>query len=64
MTREENRVVELLEKTYADFCNCEGGEGWLRIDGKEYSTDVGYAIEGLNIFMEVFKRRLTESEGA
>jgi len=62
MMREENRVVELLEKTYADFCNCEGGEGWLRIDGKEYSTDVGYAIEGMGIFMEVFKRRLEESE--
>ena len=60
--REENRVVELLEKTYADFCNSEGGEGWLRIDGKEYSTDVGYAIEGMGIFMEVFKRRLEESE--
>ena len=55
-------IIALLEKTYADFCNSEGGEGWLKIDGKEYSTDVGYAIEGLDIFMEVFKRRLAETE--
>jgi len=52
----------ILEKTYNDFCNCEGGEGWLKIDDKEYSTDAGYAIEGVEIFMEVFKRRLAESE--
>ena len=52
--------LALLEKTYDDFCKCEGGEGWLKIDGKEYGTDVGYAIEGVDIFMEVFKRRLAE----
>ena len=52
----------ILEKTYNDFCNCDGGEGWLKIDGKEYVTDAGYAIEGVEIFMEVFKRRLAESE--
>jgi hypothetical protein len=52
--------LALLEKTYADFCNSEGGEGWLRIDGKEYTTDVGYALEGMRIFMEVYKRRLAE----
>ena len=53
----------ILEKTYSDFCNCDGGEGWLKIDGKEYVTDTGYAIEGVKIFMEIFKRRLEESEG-
>lgn len=55
-------IMALLEKTYNDFCSCEGGDGWLKIDGKEYSTDAGYAIEGVDIFMEVFKRRLVESE--
>jgi hypothetical protein len=52
----------VLEKTYNDFCNCDGGEGWIKIDGKEYSTDAGYAIEGVEIFMKIFKRRLSESE--
>lgn len=55
-------VGKLLDKTFDDFCKCEGGEGWLKIDGKEYSTDVGYALEGMRIFTEVFKRRLAESE--
>jgi len=55
-------MLALLEKTYADFCSCEGGEGWLKIDGKEYNTDVGYAIEGMSIFVEVLKQRLAESE--
>jgi hypothetical protein len=53
----------ILDKTYNDFCNCDGGEGWLEIDGKEYVTDAGYAIKGVEIFMEIFKRRLAESEG-
>ena len=52
--------LALLEKTYADFCKCESGEGWLRIDGIDYYTDVGYALEGMKIFMEVFKQRLAE----
>lgn len=55
--------LALLEKTYTDFCQCDGGEGWLRIDDKEYATDAGYALEGMRIFMEVFKQRLAESEG-
>lgn len=55
-------ILALLEKTYADFCNSEGSEGWMKIDGKKYSTDVGYALEGMEIFMEVFKQRLAESE--
>lgn len=59
----ERDVLErMLEKTYADFCECESGEGWLKIDGKEYFTDVGYAIDGMRIFMEVLKQRLAESE--
>ncbi len=23
--------LALFEKTYADLCNCEGGEGWLKM---------------------------------
>lgn len=56
-------IIALLEKTYADFCECESGEGWLKIDGKEYSTDAGYAIDGMRIFMEIFSIRLADKEG-
>ena len=59
---QEPKILALLEKTYDDFCKCEGGEGYLKIDGKEYPTDAGYALEGMSIFMEVFKQRLAKSE--
>ncbi len=58
----EKEIIALLEKTYIDFCECDGGEGWLKIDGKEYITDVGYAMDGIRIFMKVFKKRLDESK--
>ena len=57
----ESKIVALLEKTYDDFRKCKGGEGWLKIDGKEYSTDAGYAIDGMRIFVEVLKQRLAQS---
>lgn len=58
MTSEE--VTKLIDKTLKDFHECEGGEAWLKIDGEEYNTDVGYALEGMGIFAEVLKRRLSE----
>ena len=54
--------IELIDKTLKDFLESEGGESWLRIDGKEYNTDVGYALEGMEIFVEVLKKRLTEND--
>lgn len=60
MTREE--VIKLIDKTIEDFYKCEGGEGWLKIDGEEYTTDVGYALDGMEIFAKVLKKRLAESE--
>ena len=27
------------------------------VDGKEYCSDMGYAIEGIDIFLDVLKRR-------
>ena len=58
----EEEILALLKKTYTDICECEGGEGCFEINGKEYYTDVGYAIDGMLIFMEVFKQRLAERE--
>jgi len=58
----DKSILALLEKTYTDFYKCAGGEGWFEIDGKTYGTDAGYALEGMDIFMEVFKQRLAESE--
>lgn len=60
MTREE--IIKIIDKTLKDFAECPGGEGWFLIDGEEYNTDVGYALEGMEIFTKVLKKRLAESE--
>ena len=56
-------TIKIIDKTLEDCFECEGGEGWLRIDGEEYTTDVGYALEGMEIFAKVLKKRLAEKTG-
>ena len=55
-------ISKLLDKTFDDFCECPGGEGWFYIDGEKYGTDAGYALEGMEIFIKVLKKRLAKSE--
>ena len=57
-----DEIGKLLDKTFDDFCNSPGGEGCFRIDGETYNTDAGYALEGMEIFIKVLKKRLAESE--
>ena len=38
--------------------NSEGGEGYAIVDGKEYRSDMAYAIEGIEIFFDVMYRYL------
>ena len=59
---DKEKTIKIIDKTIKDFLECEGGESWLRIDGEEYTTDVGYALEGMEIFAKVLKKRLVESE--
>lgn len=51
-------ISKLLDETFDDFCECPGGEGWFYIDGEEHRTDAGYALEGMEIFIYVLKKRL------
>lgn len=55
-------IVDMIDKLYDDFCNSEGGESSCTIDGNTYHSDMGYAFEGIEMFIEVFKKRLAESE--
>ena len=57
-----DEIGKLLDKTFDDFCNCPGGEGYFHIDGEDYNTDAGYALEGMKIFITVLKKRLAETE--
>ena len=53
-------TMEMLEKLYEDFRESPGGEGWCIVDGIEYQSDMGYAIEGMEIFLSALKHRLEE----
>ena len=50
-------TVQELEDLYDEICKSPGGESWFEIDGIEYRTDVGYALEGIGYFIEIIKRR-------
>lgn len=60
MTKE--KIAELLDKTFDDFCNSSGGESSFVIDGNKYNTDAGYALQGMEIFIHVLKNRLVNKE--
>ena len=36
----KNELIKLIDRTYEDFKNAPGGEGWCEIDGKEYHSDM------------------------
>jgi len=41
-----------------EIFSAECGQTYLRIDGEEYSSDMGYAFDGINIFFDVLEKRL------
>lgn len=61
MTREE--VINIIDKTIEECSECEGGEGWICIDGEDYITDAGYALEGMKIYAKILKKRLADMRG-
>lgn len=46
-----------LEDLYKEMRQADGGDTWLCFDGNEYSTDTGYAFEGIEIFLDAVRRR-------
>lgn len=46
-----------LDDLYGEILDCPGGESYIVIDGKKYNSDIGYALEGMEIFLDVVKRR-------
>lgn len=49
---------KLLDETLNEFMTCPGGNSCFIIDGKEYHTDTGYAIEGIQFFVERLKSKI------
>lgn len=53
-----------LRELEQEMQNAPGGSSWLKFDGIEYSTDWGYAFEGIDFFLDIIERRLSERREA
>lgn len=57
---EKEQIKAFLTKIYDKMIDSEGGEGCMIIDGKEYYTDTGYALEGASIFLEIAEKAIDD----
>ena len=48
-------LYELKQQLY----DAPGGETWLKFDGVEYDTDLGYAWDGIEYFFQILERRVS-----
>lgn len=53
---------DFLDKAYDELDNCDCGSSYIVIDGKMYFTDMGYAFEGIKLFINYLKKRWGENE--
>lgn len=58
MTKEE--VLKLIDETHQDFVDCQGGHTRFIFEDKIYETDTGYAMDGIEAFVERLKKKLTD----
>lgn len=53
-----------LRELEQEMQNAPGGSSWLKFDGIDYSTDWGYAFDGIGFFLDIIERRLSEHREA
>ena len=56
MSNEE--VIRILEDVKEEFIKCDGGSSQFIFKEKTYETDTGYAIEGIEFFIDRVKMKL------
>lgn len=54
-----NEKVFSAMKLMLDELNNNSGQSWVIIDGVEYTTDWGYAIEGIELFIKALEKKYT-----
>lgn len=52
-------TLKIIYNTYEKFTN--GGESYFEIDGKTLYTDTGYAIEGIEYFIQELQDEMKKS---
>lgn len=53
----KTKMINLMSDLYEELSE-NGGNSYFEIDGKRYSVDAGYALDGIRIFIEVLRKRL------
>lgn len=53
-----SRITEIIEQAQTDFETCEGGQSYFVIDGQRFFTDTGYALEGIEAYVQILKNRI------
>lgn len=49
-------MLDVIDDLVKEFAN-NGGNSYFVIDGQEYRTDTGYAMEGIELFAEKLKEK-------
>lgn len=52
-------MLDVIDDLVKEFAN-NGGNSYFVIDGQEYRTDTGYAMEGIELFAEKLKERASK----
>lgn len=50
-------TVSELEDLFEEIKQVPCGDSWIEVFGKEYITDVAYAFDGMEIFLDAVRRR-------
>ena len=53
----KTKMIDLMSDLYEELSE-NAGNSYFEIDGKRYSVDAGYALDGIRIFIEVLRKRL------
>lgn len=61
---DKQKIIHEAERLANDFKDCAGGSTCFCIDGNEYHTDTGYAIDGIDAYVEVFTERINALQPA
>lgn len=55
-------LEQMLDNAYEDFGKLKAGDSYIIINGKEHTTDVAYAMDGIELFIDFITGREQEEE--
>lgn len=58
------QIINEIDELYYDFENSDGNLTTFIIEGETLHTDVGYAIEGIEFYKNILKKRISKYCGS